>query len=132
VLVSLTTANYIKRTDLDTYRKQKRGGHGITGMTTKDEDFVESVFIAGMKDYLLCFTNIGRVYWLKVYEIPESSRAAKGKPIVNLLNLSADEKITAILPVRAFEEGKYVLMATRQGVIKKTDLMSYSHPYDTC
>ncbi|NLD56989.1 MAG: DNA gyrase subunit A, partial [Methanomicrobiales archaeon] len=84
VLVSITTANYIKRIDLDTYRKQRRGGHGITGMTTKEEDCVDSVFVAGMKDYLLCFTNTGRVYWLKVYQIPETSRVAKGKPIVNL------------------------------------------------
>ena len=104
VLVSITTANYIKRMDLDTYRKQRRGGHGITGMTTKEEDVVESVFAAGMKDYLLCFTNLGRVYWLKVYQIPESSRIAKGKPIVNLLNLK-DEVVTTVIPIREFREG---------------------------
>ncbi len=104
VLVSITTANYIKRIDLDTYRKQRRGGHGITGMTTKEDDVVDSVFVAGMKDYLLCFTNIGRVYWLKVYQIPESSAWAKGKPIVNLLNLK-DEIVTTVIPIREFREG---------------------------
>ena len=103
MLVSITTANYIKRMDLDTYRKQRRGGHGITGMTTKEDDVVESVFAAEMKDYLLCFTNIGRVYWLKVYQIPESSRIAKGKPIVNLLNLK-DEVVTTVIPIREFRK----------------------------
>jgi DNA gyrase subunit A len=98
------------------------------GMTTKEEDFVEHLFIASTLSYILFFTDAGKVYWLKVHEIPQAGRMTRGKAIVNLLNLSGDEKITAILPVRAFEEGKYVLMATRQGVIKKTDLMSYSHP----
>jgi DNA gyrase subunit A len=127
VLVSITTANYIKRIDLDTYRKQRRGGHGITGMATKDEDFVESVFVAGMKDYLLCFTNLGRVYWLKVYQIPESSRAAKGKPIVNLLNLK-DEIVTTVLPVREFREDRFLLFATRFGQAIKIKLNEFSNP----
>lgn len=127
VLVSITTANYIKRIDLDTYRKQRRGGHGITGMATKDEDFVESVFVAGMKDYLLCFTNLGRVYWLKVYQIPESSRIAKGKPIVNLLNLK-DEIVTTVLPVREFREDRYLLFATRFGQVIKIRLNEFSNP----
>ena len=127
VLVSITTANYIKRIDLDTYRKQRRGGHGITGMATKDEDFVESVFVAGMKDYLLCFTNLGRVYWLKVYQIPESSRAAKGKPIVNLLNLK-DEIVTTVLPVREFSEDRFLLFATRFGQAIKIKLKEFSNP----
>ncbi len=127
VLVSITTANYIKRIDLDTYRRQRRGGHGITGMITKDEDFVESVFVASMKDYLLCFTNLGRVYWLKVYQIPESSRAAKGKPIVNLLNLK-DEIVTTVLPVREFREDRFLLFATRYGQAIKIKLNEFSNP----
>jgi DNA gyrase subunit A len=127
VLVSITTANYIKRIDLDTYRKQRRGGHGITGMTTKDEDFVESVFVAGMKDYLLCFTNLGRVYWLKVYQIPESSRAAKGKPIVNLLNLK-DEIVTTVIPIREFRDDRFLLFATRFGQAIKIRLNEFSNP----
>ena len=127
VLVSITTANYIKRIDLDTYRRQRRGGHGITGMATKEEDFVESVFAAGMKDYLLCFTNLGRVYWLKVYQIPESSRATKGKPIVNLLNLK-DEIVTTVLPVREFREDRFLLFATRFGQAIKIRLNEFSNP----
>ena len=127
VLVSITTANYIKRIDLDTYRKQRRGGHGIAGMATKDEDFVESVFVAGMKDYLLCFTNIGRVYWLKVYQIPESSRIAKGKPIVNLLNLK-DEIVTTVIPVREFRDERYMLFATRSGQVIKIPQNEFSNP----
>jgi len=127
VLVSITTANYIKRMDLDTYRKQRRGGHGITGMTTKEEDFVDSVFAADMKDYLLCFTNIGRVYWLKVYEIPESSRVAKGKPIVNLLNLK-DEVVTTVLPVREFREDRFLLFGTKFGQAIKIPLTEFSNP----
>ena len=127
VLVSITTANYIKRIDLDTYRKQRRGGHGITGMATKEEDFVESVFAAGMKDYLLCFTNIGRVYWLKVYQIPESSRIAKGKPIVNLLNLK-DEIVTKVIPVREFREDRYMLFATRSGQVIKIPQNEFAYP----
>jgi len=130
VLVSITTANYIKRIDLDTYRKQRRGGHGITGMTTKEEDFVDSVFIAGMKDYLLCFTNLGRVYWLKVYQIPESSRIAKGKPIVNLLNLK-DEVVTTVIPIREFREDRNLLFATRFGQAIKIKLAEFSNPRST-
>jgi DNA gyrase subunit A len=130
VLVSITTANYIKRIDLDTYRKQRRGGKGITGMTTKEEDLVESVFVAGIKDYLLCFTNTGRVYWLKVYEIPESSRIAKGKPIVNLLNLK-DEVITTVMPIREFREDRNLLFATRFGQAIKIPLNEFSNPRST-
>ncbi len=127
VLVSITTANYIKRMDLDTYRKQRRGGRGITGMTTKEEDFVDSVFVAGMKDYLLCFTNLGRVYWLKVYEIPESSRVAKGKPIVNLLNLK-DEVVTTVVPIREFREDRFLLFATKLGQVIKIPQTEFSNP----
>ena len=130
VLVSITTANYIKRMDIDTYRKQRRGGHGITGMTTKEEDFVESVFVADMKDYLLCFTNIGRVYWLKVYQTPESSRIAKGKPLVNLLNLK-DEVVTTVLPIKAFSEDQFLLFATKFGQAIKIRLDEFDNPRST-
>ena len=127
VLVSITTANYIKRTDIDSYRKQRRGGHGVTGMTIKEDDVVDSVFVAGMKDYLLCFTNTGRVYWLKVYQIPESSRVAKGKPIVNLLNLK-DEVVTTVIPIREFAEDQHLLFATRLGQVIKIPLDQFSNP----
>jgi DNA gyrase subunit A len=128
MVVTISHTGYIKRNAISLYRSQRRGGRGKMGMTTKEEDFVEHLFIASTLSYILFFTDAGKVYWLKVHEVPQAGRMTRGKAIVNLLNLSADEKITAILPVRAFEEGKYVLMATRQGVIKKTDLMSYSHP----
>jgi len=127
VLVSITTANYIKRTDLDTYRKQRRGGHGITGMLTKEDDVVDAVFVAGMKDYLLCFTDKGRVFWLKVYEIPESSRAAKGKPIVNLLNLK-DEVVTTVIPISDFRTDRFLLFATKLGQAIKIPLDAFSNP----
>ncbi len=130
VLVSITTANYIKRIDLDTYRRQRRGGHGITGMTTKEEDLVESVFVASMKDYLLCFTNLGRVYWLKVYQIPESSRVAKGKPIVNLLNLK-DEVVTTVIPIREFRADRFLLFATKLGQAIKIQSDQFSNPRST-
>jgi DNA gyrase subunit A len=127
VLVSITTANYIKRTDIDVYRKQRRGGHGITGMTTKEDDVVDSVFTASLKDYLLCFTDTGRVYWLKVYQIPETSRVAKGKPIVNLLNLK-DEVVTAVIPIREFRDDQFLLFATKLGQIIKIPLNEFSFP----
>jgi DNA gyrase subunit A len=127
VLVSITTANYIKRTDIDSYRKQRRGGVGVTGMTIKEDDVVDSVFVAGMKDYLLCFTNTGRVYWLKVYQIPESSRVAKGKPIVNLLNLK-EEMVTTVIPIREFAKDWYLLFATRLGQTIKIPLDQFSFP----
>ena len=112
---------------MDTYRKQRRGGHGITGMTTKEEDFVDSVFVAGMKDYLLCFTNLGRVYWLKVYDIPESSRVAKGKPIVNLLNLQS-EIVTTVIPIREFRNDRYLVFVTKLGQIIKITQDEFSNP----
>jgi DNA gyrase subunit A len=130
VLVSITKTNYIKRMDLDSYRKQKRGGHGVTGMTTKEDDMVSSIFAAGMKDYLLCFTSIGRVYWLKVYQIPESSRTAKGKPIVNLLNLK-DEVITTVIPIREFRPDKYLMFATKLGQVIKIPQDQFSNPRST-
>jgi len=127
MLVSLTGENYIKRMALETYRKQHRGGRGIMGMATKEEDFVEDAFVANMLDYLLCFTNTGRVYWLKVYDIPEAARTAKGKPIVNLLNLQ-NERVTNVIPVREFREDHFVIFGTKRGLVPKIPLAEFSHP----
>jgi len=128
MVVNITHTGYIKRSAVSLYRAQRRGGKGKTGIKTKDEDFVEHLFIASTKDYLLFFSDAGKVYWLKVYELPEGGRATRGKAIVNLLNLSQDEKISAILSVREFSEDKFIMMATRHGVVKKTPLLEYSHP----
>jgi len=128
MVVTISHTGYIKRNAVTLYRAQRRGGKGKTGMKTKEEDFVEQLFIASTKDYMMFFTDAGKVYWLKVYEIPEAGRAARGKAIVNLLNLAANEKITTILPVKEFVDDKFIMMATRNGVVKKTNLMEYSHP----
>jgi DNA gyrase subunit A len=128
MVVTISHAGYIKRAPTATYRAQKRGGVGKIGMTTKEEDFLEKVFVASTHSYLLLFTDKGRVLWLKVYEIPLASRTAKGRPLINLIRLAPDEKLCGILAVRKFEEGRYVLMATEQGVIKKTELMAFSNP----
>jgi len=127
MVVTISHTGYIKRSAVDLYRSQRRGGKGKTGMKTKEEDFVEQLFIASTKDYLLCFTDAGRMYWLKVYEIPEGSRTTKGKAVVNLVNVAMDEKITTILPVKEFSEDTYLFMATRNGVVKKTPLIEYSN-----
>jgi len=127
MVVTISHTGYIKRSAVDLYRSQRRGGKGKTGMKTKEEDFVEQLFIASTKDFLLCFTDIGRMYWLKVYEIPEGSRTTKGKAVVNLVNVGMDEKITTILPVKEFSEETYLFMATRNGVVKKTPLVEYSN-----
>jgi len=128
MVVTISHSGYIKRNAISLYRSQRRGGRGKMGMTTKEEDFVEHLFVASTHSYILFFTDAGKVFWLKVHEIPQAGRMSRGKAIVNLLNLSGEEKITAILPVRTFEEGKYVIMTTKNGVVKKTDLMSYGHP----
>jgi DNA gyrase subunit A len=127
MLISLTGENYIKRIALETYRKQHRGGRGITGMAMKEEDMVEDAFVANMLDYLLCFTNTGRVYWLKVYNIPEATRTAKGKPIVNLLSLQ-DERVTNVIPVREFREDHFLIFGTKRGLVPKIPLAEFSRP----
>lgn len=122
---TMTHFGYIKRLPTSTYRSQRRGGKGITALSTREEDFVETIFTASTHANILFFTNKGRMYRLKGYQIPEAGRNAKGTAIVNLLQIESDEKITAMLGVRNFEEGKYLVMATRNGIIKKTDLMEY-------
>jgi len=128
MVVTVSHYGYIKRNPVSLYRSQRRGGKGKVGMGTKEEDFVEKIFIASTHHYILIFTNLGRVYWLKVYQLPQAGRAAKGKAIVNLVNLSQGERVAAILPVKEFVDGKYVIMVTRKGIVKKTDLVAYSHP----
>ncbi|HCT64342.1 MAG TPA: DNA gyrase subunit A [Lachnospiraceae bacterium] len=124
---TLSHLNYIKRTPLDTYKSQNRGGRGIIGMQTRDEDFVKDLFVSSTHDTILFFTNHGRVYRTKGYQIPEAGRAARGMAIVNLLEVAAGETISAVIPVKEFLEDKYLVMITKQGVIKKTDMMSYSN-----
>jgi DNA gyrase subunit A len=128
MVITISHAGYIKRNPLTSYRAQKRGGKGKIGMETKEEDFVERLFTATAHSYILFFTNKGRVYWLKVHQIPEASRQAKGKAIVNLIQISQDERVTGALPVREFTPGHFILMATKNGIVKKTELESYSHP----
>ncbi len=125
VVITLTHSGYIKRLPVDTYRSQRRGGRGVTGMGTKEEDFVEHLFVATTHHNILFFTNRGRVYRLKAYEIPEASRIAKGTAIVNLLTLENREKVTAVVPVKEFDAKRYLFMATKKGVVKKTELMEY-------
>lgn len=124
-VITLTHYGYVKRLPADTYKSQKRGGKGITGLSTREEDFVENLFITSTHDFIMFFTNKGRVYRLKAYEIPESGRQAKGTAIVNLLQLDADEKVTAVIPISEYKEGLYLMMATKNGLVKKTDLMEY-------
>ncbi len=128
VVVTVTHSGYVKRTPVSDYRKQHRGGKGRIGMRTREEDFVEYLFVASTHSYLLIFTNQGKVHWLKVYEIPDVGTAGKGKAIVNLVNLADDEKMTAVLPVTDFAEDKFVMFATRRGVVKKTRLDAFSNP----
>ena len=126
--VTISHEGYIKRNPVTLYRAQRRGGKGKIGTTTKEEDFVEYLIIASMHSYILFFTTTGKVYWVKVHELPQASRAAKGKPIVNLLNLEPGERVSAFLSVREFVDGRFVVFATKKGAVKKTDLMLYSNP----
>lgn len=132
MVVTVSNQGYIKRVPVSAYRKQRRGGRGVTGMETKEEDFVKDLFIASAHEYLLFFTSTGRVYWRKVHELPKASRTAKGRAIVNVLNLGGDEVVTACLPVRDLDdEGKFVFMVTKKGVVKKTALKAFSNPRAT-
>jgi DNA gyrase subunit A len=126
--VTISHDGYIKRNPVSLYRAQRRGGKGKIGTTTKEEDFVEYLFIASMHSYILFFTTIGKVYWIKVHELPQASRAARGKPIVNLLQLKPGEKVSAFLSVKEFQEGRFIVFATKNGLIKKTELMAYANP----
>jgi DNA gyrase subunit A len=128
MVVTVTNDGYIKRNPITMYRQQHRGGKGKTGMGTKEEDFVEHLFVASTHHTFLFFTNLGRVYWRKVYEIPQGSRTSRGKAIVNLLNLGPDEKLATVLAVPEFAPGGYVLLATRNGLVKKTDIIAFSRP----
>ena len=128
VVITVTHSGYIKRTNKSLYRSQGRGGKGRIGMTTRDEDFIDHVFVASTHTYLLIFTNRGQVHWLKVYEIPDVGAAGRGKAIVNLVNVSRDEKIADIVAIKDFDPDKYLVMATRDGIVKKTALAEYSNP----
>ncbi|MFA6121174.1 MAG: DNA gyrase subunit A [Sideroxydans sp.] len=128
VVVTLSHGGYMKAQKLDEYRAQKRGGRGKQAASTKEDDFVDNLFIANTHDYILCFSNRGRVYWLKVYEVPQGTRISRGKPIVNLLPLESGEQINAILPVKEFSEDKFVFFATTDGTVKKTPLSDFANP----
>jgi len=128
MVVTISHKGYIKRNAISLYRAQRRGGKGMTGVKPKNEDFVEMMFVASSHDYLLFFTNKGKVYWKKVHEVPEGSRLARGKSIVNLLDFEKGERVAAILSLKDFEAAKYIIMATKNGLVKKTELKHYSHP----
>ena len=128
MVITCTHSGYIKRSPLASYRSQRRGGKGKIGMTTKEEDFVEHLFIASTHSYILVFTDSGKVHWLKVHEIPEVGSAGRGKAIVNLISIPQGERVAALLSVKAFEEGKYILMASKKGIVKKTSLSAFSNP----
>jgi DNA gyrase subunit A len=128
MIVTVSHYGYIKRNAVSLYKSQHRGGKGKVGMGTKEEDFVEKIFIASTHHYVLIFTNKGKVHWLKVYQIPQGGRAAKGKAVVNLINIAPGERMAAILPIRDFQEGKSVVMVTKKGIVKKTELAAFSNP----
>ncbi len=127
VVVTVSHEGYIKRIPVDTYRRQRRGGRGVAGMATKEEDWVEHLFIASTHDYILFFTARGRVHWLKVHQVPQTGRAARGRPIVNLIRIGKDDRIAAMVPVREFSEEEYLLFVTRSGLVKKTSLAAYGN-----
>jgi DNA gyrase subunit A len=128
MVITISHSGYIKRTSVSTYKKQRRGGRGLNGQALKDDDFVEHLFVATTHEYLLVFTDDGRCFWLRVHEIPQAGRAAKGKPVVNLINVTPDTKVQAILPVREFRDDQYLLFATNKGTVKKTALSAYANP----
>jgi DNA gyrase subunit A len=127
MVVTVSHEGYIKRMPVDTYRRQRRGGRGVAGMATKEADWVERLFIASTHDYILFFTARGRVHWLKVHRVPQTGRTARGRPIVNLIRVNRDDKLTAMVPVREFREDRYLLFATRKGMVKKTSLAAYAN-----
>ena len=128
MVITITNSGYIKRLPLQTYKLQNRGGKGVIATSRREEDLVKDIFVASTHSFLLFFTNIGKVHWIKVYRLPESSRQAMGKAIVNLLELSQGEFVTAFVPVRQFEDNKFLIMSTKKGTVKKTELMAYSNP----
>ncbi len=127
-VITITHAGYVKRLPVDTYKQQRRGGKGIIAAEAKEEDFIENLFVANTHDYILFFTNLGKVHWIKVYQLPEAGRYAKGTAIVNLLQLDENEKVTAFIPVKQFEENKFLFMVTLNGTVKKTSLAEFSNP----
>ena len=129
MVVVVSHSGYIKRIPSDTYRQQHRGGKGIIGMGTKDDDYIEHIFIASAHQYILFFTDYGKCYWLKVFEIPEGGRTARGRAIVNLLRIEGDEQVTTFVPIREFDPEKFVFMATENGTVKKCSLEVFSRPY---
>ncbi|NIM49840.1 MAG: DNA gyrase subunit A [Gemmatimonadales bacterium] len=131
MVVTISHAGYIKRIPVTTYRRQRRGGRGLNGMGTREDDWVEHLFIASTHDYVLFFTHTGHVYWLKVYDIPQGGRAARGKPIVNLIRIRAEQRIAAFVAVREFTDRQYLMFATAQGIVKKTSLSAYGNPRST-
>ncbi|MEX0912500.1 MAG: DNA gyrase C-terminal beta-propeller domain-containing protein, partial [Gemmatimonadota bacterium] len=128
MVITVSHSGYIKRVPADTYRMQGRGGRGISGMGTKEEDWVEHLFLASTHDYVMFFTRKGQCYWLKVHEIPQTGRASRGKPIVNLVNVGSDDRLAALVPVREFSPDRNLMFATRKGVVKKTVLSAYGNP----
>ena len=128
VVVTLSHSGYVKSQPLDEYRAQRRGGRGKQAAATKEDDFIDKMFVANTHDYILCFSSLGQVYWLKVYEVPQGSRVSRGKPIVNLFPLEEGEKINAILPVKEFDENHFIFMATAKGTVKKTALTEFANP----
>jgi DNA gyrase subunit A len=128
MVITITHAGYIKRIAVSTYRKQRRGGRGLTGATAKEDDWIEHLFIASTHDYVMFFTDKGQVYWLKVHEIPQGGRAARGKPVIQCIAIRPDERITALVPVREFDEQHWLMFATRNGTVKRTVLSAYGNP----
>jgi DNA gyrase subunit A len=128
MVITISHSGYIKRTPVSTYRRQRRGGKGLTGATTKEDDWIEHLFIASTHDYMMFFSNKGQVYWLKVHEVPQGGRATRGKPIVHCIAVRNDEHITALVPVRAFTDDRWLMFATRNGTVKKTVLSDYGNP----
>jgi DNA gyrase subunit A len=128
MVIAITRSNYIKRLPVTTYREQKRGGQGVMGMDLKDDDYIEHLFVASTHDYVLFFTNVGKVYRLKVHELPLGSRQSKGRAIQNLLPFRAGEQVRAVIQTRDFEEAKYLVFATKKGIVKKTELAAYNTP----